>query len=159
MENISIKLQKAGIEIGRYGLVLILLWYGVFKFTNAEAEAIRDLIENSPFFNWMLSFMTIQQVSNFIGTTEIITALLIAIRPWSAKAAVIGGVISTITFLATLSFLATTPNMFKLIDGMYVPNGFIIKDLLLLGFSLWSTGEALSSVELKTSTIGKLNSI
>ncbi|NLR90440.1 MULTISPECIES: DUF417 family protein [Flammeovirga] len=153
MKNISRLTQNVGIEISRYGLVLILLWYGIFKFTNAEAQAILDLIENSPLFSWMLSFMTIQQVSNMIGTVEIITAIAIAARPFSPWASVVGSFVGIVTFVATLSFLATTPGMFKLVDGMYVPNGFILKDLLLLGFSVWSFGESYAALEQKQSKV------
>ncbi|MBB6458961.1 DUF417 family protein [Flammeovirga kamogawensis] len=153
MENQSLMFQKIGANISRYGLVLILLWYGVFKFTATEAEAIKPLIENSPFFNWMLSVMTLQQVSNFIGITEIITAIAIALRPLSAKLTALGSALAVVTFIGTLSFLFTTPGMFKMVEWMYVPNGFILKDLLLLGFSVWSLGEALSSLKIQGNTL------
>ncbi|AZQ61488.1 DUF417 family protein [Flammeovirga pectinis] len=153
MDNQSSILQKIGENISRYGLVLILLWYGVFKFTPTEAEAIKPLIENSPFFNWMLSIMTLQQVSNFIGITEIITAIAIALRPISPKIAALGSALAVVTFVGTLSFLFTTPGMFKIVEWLYVPNGFVLKDLLLLGFSFWSLGEALSAIKNQENTL------
>jgi len=51
-------------------------------------------------------------------------------------------------FLTTLSFLATTPGMFTVVEGLPVPSGmgaFVIKDLVLLGAALWTAGEALSA--------------
>jgi uncharacterized membrane protein YkgB len=41
-------LQHAGTLILRYGLVRILLYFGSFKFTEAEARAIQPLLEHSP---------------------------------------------------------------------------------------------------------------
>jgi len=51
-------------------------------------------------------------------------------------------------FLTTLSFLATTPGMFTVVEGLPVPSGmgaFVIKDLVLLGAALWTAGKALSA--------------
>jgi uncharacterized membrane protein YkgB len=44
-------------------------------------------------------------------------------------------------FLATLSFLFTTPN---LDPGS---QGFLMKDIFLLGVAVWSTGESLAAHE------------
>lgn len=133
-------MKTLGNLIMRFGLVLILFWYGIFKFTPAEAKAIVDLVENSPFFSWMYKVMSIQAASNIIGLFEIITALLIVLAYWIPKLNKLAGILSTVIFLGTLSFLFTTPGMFKLVDWLYVPNGFIIKDLMLLGYSVYLIG-------------------
>ncbi|HXV85514.1 MAG TPA: DUF417 family protein, partial [Gemmatimonadales bacterium] len=51
-------------------------------------------------------------------------------------------------FLTTLSFLVTTPGLFRKVEWIVVPGGgggFIVKDLLLLGAALWTLGEALGA--------------
>ncbi len=70
-------LTNTGIGVLRYSLVAILLYYGSFKFHSVEAQAIQPLIANSPFMSWMYSVLSIQAVSNLIGTAEIIFAVLI----------------------------------------------------------------------------------
>jgi len=50
-------------------------------------------------------------------------------------------------FLTTLSFLVTTPGVWEPSAGGFpaisaLPGQFLIKDLALLGISLWSLGEA-----------------
>jgi uncharacterized membrane protein YkgB len=50
-------------------------------------------------------------------------------------------------FLTTLSFLVTTPGVWEPSVGCIpalsaIPGQFLIKDLALLGISLWSLGEA-----------------
>ena len=55
----------------RYGLALILFGIGLLKFTKHEAEAIRPLAENSPFFSWTFSFLTTRMFSNITGGIEI----------------------------------------------------------------------------------------
>lgn len=122
----------------RYSVALILLWYGIFKFTPTEAEAIVDLIENSPFMSWLYLVGSVQGVSILIGVIEILAALGMVLHRVSPRIAVWGDLLAVITFLATLSFLATTPGMFRVIDGVPVPagGGFILKDLVLLGAAL-----------------------
>ena len=126
------KISQIGEKILFNSIALILLWYGIFKFTPTEAEAIKGLIENSPFFSWMYAVLSIQSSSNIIGTFEIVTAILILLGNWNNKLLRIGGYMGAITFLGTLSFLFTTPKMFKMIDWMPITNGFIVKDLTLL---------------------------
>ncbi len=40
--------EKIGAAIIRYGLVAVLLWVGLLKFTAYEAEGIQPLVGNSP---------------------------------------------------------------------------------------------------------------
>lgn len=80
--------------------------------------------------------MSAQAVSNLIGAIEIIIALLLLFSAkfaWLRKYAGIGMIV---TFLVTLSYLFTTPGMWKVVDGVPVTDFFILKDLMLLGFGL-----------------------
>lgn len=129
-------MYKAGYFISLAGSFLILLWIGIYKFTAVEAEAIRPLVEQQPLLSWMYSIFTIQQVSNIIGITEVLLALVLILGiKWSRfrKIASIGMII---TFALTLSFLFTTSGMWKLKEGVPTTDFFILKDLLLLGFGL-----------------------
>jgi uncharacterized membrane protein YkgB len=135
----------AGTAIARYGVALVLLAIGVLKFTPAEAEAIRPLVFTSPLLSWMYSVWSVQAASRVIGVIELIAALGIALRPISARAALLGSVIAVGTFLTTLSFLATAPGMWDATYGFPLLGGggaFVVKDVVLLGASLWSLGEA-----------------
>jgi uncharacterized membrane protein YkgB len=49
--SLAANFEALGLLTVRYGLVLILFWIGAMKFTAFEAEAIRPLIETSPFIN------------------------------------------------------------------------------------------------------------
>ncbi len=51
-------------------------------------------------------------------------------------------------FLTTLSFLVTTPGMWALVEGLPAPSGsggFILKDVILLGATIWTAREALAA--------------
>ena len=142
-------LRQSAAMVLRYGLVLLILWFGLFKFTPTEANAIQPLVANSPILSWLYSVTDLRGASRVIGVAEIVIALLIATRSVSARLSAIGGFGAVIMFLTTLSFLATTPGSWARVDGFLVPAGagaFLIKDLLLLGAALWSAGESLTAL-------------
>jgi uncharacterized membrane protein YkgB len=149
-QRIRSKLESAGVQISRYGLVVILLLIGVLKFTPSEAASIQPLVAHSPFMSWMYAVLGVQGASNVIGLIEIIVATLIALRPVSAKASFMGSLGGAITFLLTLSFLFSTPGAAGLKYGFPVLGGtgqFLIKDLVLLGASLWTAAEAYAATK------------
>lgn len=43
----------AGAYTLRYGLVVLIFWFGVFKFTATEAQAIEPLVRHSPLLSWL----------------------------------------------------------------------------------------------------------
>ncbi len=131
-------LEKTGFYTALYGLAIVLIWIGIFKFTPTEAKGIQSLVENSPLMRWIYSIWTPLTVSKLIGSIEIITAVLLMLQPVSPKAGLAGGILSALTFLATLSFIFTTPGAFSKIDGVWIPDQFLLKDLMALGISIYT---------------------
>jgi uncharacterized membrane protein YkgB len=157
MKNL-LKLDAIGNYISLYSVSLILFWYGIFKFTPTEAAAIEGLVRSHPLMSWLYGVLSVQAVSNLIGTIEIIAALFIALFPFSKVLSFFGGILSTLTFLFTVSFLFTIPSMFQVVDGLLVPAGgagFIIKDLVLLGASVWVTGVSFKALNEQNMVIFK----
>jgi uncharacterized membrane protein YkgB len=62
-------LHRLGVIVSRYGLVVILLLIGVEKFTPAEAEGIRPLIDHSPLMAWMF-FGSVGATATFLITVS-----------------------------------------------------------------------------------------
>ena len=143
----SDRLETAGHLVIRYGLVLVLAWIGAMKFTAYEANGIQPLVLSSPLMSWLYQLLSVRAFSSLLGLLEIGMALLIGLRPLSAKAAAIGSGIAVITFLTTLTFLFSTPGWEGTLGGFpalaVVPGQFLLKDVVLLGASLWSLGESL----------------
>lgn len=139
------RLEAAGISVSRYGLVVVLLLIGVLKFTPQEAAGIQPLVAHSPLMSWMYDLLSVQGASNVIGSIEIVVAVLIGLRPLFPRASFIGSLGAVITFLLTLSFLLSTPGAMHFNYGFPVlgdAGQFLIKDLVLLGASLWAAAEA-----------------
>ena len=144
-------LAKVGAAILRYSLVLFFIGFGLYKFTPQEAAAIQPLMANSPFFSWLYGVFSVRGASNFIGVIEIAAGLLIVLRRWFPLLSAIGSLMCAFALLGTLSFLFTTPH----IDGG--TQGFLIKDLTLLGAALWTAGEALAAAKFRqVQTAGSL---
>ncbi len=147
-----IDLQALGGSAVRYGLVAVVGWIGLMKFTHYEAEGIRPFIENSPPFAWTYPAFGVQGLSNLLGGTELLVGLLIAARPWLPRVSAAGSLLAVGMFLSTLSFLVTTPGAWADEIGGFPAIGvlgqFLIKDVALLATAVWSFGEAVRAPRL-----------
>jgi reactive chlorine resistance protein C len=134
----------------QYGLILVLGWIGAMKFTAYEAAGIQPLVANSPLLSWAYQVLSVQAFSNVLGVTEIAVAVMIALRPLSARVAALGSGIAVMMFLTTLSFLLSTPGWEPSLGGFpalsVVPGQFVLKDLVLLGAAVWLLGDTLKDV-------------
>ena len=128
--------KHLGFNIAVLGTAITLLWIGIFKFTPTEAKDIQDVVKHSPFTSWLNTVLSVQQVSKFIGIFEIVTALLLILQIFWKRLSFIAGLLGSMIFLVTISFLFSTPGMFTTVDGLLVANGFILKDIALLGICI-----------------------
>ena len=136
------RLETVSREIGRWGLVAILLAFGLLKFTAAEAAAIRPMVEHSPFLGWLYLLTSTQGASSVVGVMELSIAVLLLIHRWAPKAAVVGGLWASGMFLITLSFLVTTPGVLKDPSAF----GFLVKDVFLLAAALGAAAQSLRAI-------------
>lgn len=133
---------SAGALLVTYSLALIFVWFGCLKFTQYEAAGIAPLVMNSPLVTWWHGLFGIAGTSHMLGVYEILTGLLLAARPFSARLASIGGAMATICFLVTISFLFSTPGTVQPgFDNPLAlspfPGQFLLKDVVLLAVSIW----------------------
>ena len=133
-------LESIGTQTLRYALVLIFVLFGTAKFTAAEAAAIKPLVSNSPLMGWLYGVLSERGTSALIGTIEIASAILIALRPVSARASAVGSALAVGTFLTTLSFLFSTPGA---LAATHPAHGFLLKDVVLLAAAFAIGTEAL----------------
>lgn len=132
--------DQKNLALLRWALVIVFLWFGAMKFTAYEAAGIAPFIGSSPVVGWLGMFGT-QWQSYFIGVIELSTALALilgAVRPLFSA---LGALMSTATYLVTLTFLLTTPGVAEPTAGGFpaisaVPGQFLLKDVVLLAASL-----------------------
>jgi reactive chlorine resistance protein C len=150
------QIERTAVIFLRYGLVVAIGWIAAMKATDYEAKGIQALIAHSPLISWGYSIWTVDHFTMIIGAIELIIAGLIAIRPWFPKASAVGSVGAICMFLTTLSFIVTTPGWEPSLGGFPALSGgvgeFLIKDLVLLGASLWTLADSLKAGHAKQDT-------
>ena len=128
------KIDRIGMGLLRFGLVVVLVWIGSLKFASYEADGLVPLVSNSPvmsFFyrhpapeyrhymnregeliaphrKWQESNGT-YRFSYGLGIVIVSIGLLIALYPISPRASFVGSFLLIFMALTTLSFLLTTP--------------------------------------------------
>ena len=147
-------ITRVGGALARYGLVVVIGWIGLLKFTSYEAQGIQPLVTNSPFMSWIYDVVSVTTFSTLLGVLEVATAVLLAVKPWWPKLSVAGSMIAVGLFLATISFLFTTPGIGEDSAGGFpvlsMTGQFLIKDVALLGIAVWTLVDALRAGRIAT---------
>lgn len=122
--------------IGVFGLVLILLWLGIYKFTATEAAEIEPLVAYHPLMSWMYEVMSLQTVSNVVGFAEIIVGVALIVGLFVKRVGYWSGIAAAVIFVVTISFIFTTPDMWEVIEGVPLTDFFLLKDILMLAVAI-----------------------
>lgn len=85
---------------------------------------------------WLYDVMSVQAVSNLVGLSEILVAIGILLGLKYRKVAFYSGLAASDIFLTTLSFLFSTPGVWKVTDGILIANFFLVKDILFLAITI-----------------------
>jgi uncharacterized membrane protein YkgB len=132
--------------VARYGLVIVIAWFGAMKFTHYESQGISHWVANSPLLSWVYDIMSIDAFGRLNGSIELIVAALLALRPWFPKASVVGGIFAALFFVTTLTFMITTAGVSEASAGGFpvlsADGEFLMKDIALLGLTLWLLADA-----------------
>ncbi len=127
------KLDRIGMTMLRFALVIVLVWIGGLKFVDYEADSIVPLVANSPvmsfFYHRPTEYRTHMNkegelnfqhrdwhkengtypVSHGLGIVIVGIGLLIALYPVRPELSALGSSLLILMTCTTLSFLATTP--------------------------------------------------
>ncbi len=78
------------------------------------------MIENSPFMSWLYHILSVQAASRLIGSIEIVVAIGLIASLKFPKIGAFAGTAATFIFLGTLSFMFTTPGVWKTVDMVFL---------------------------------------
>ncbi|HIC0892210.1 TPA: reactive chlorine resistance membrane protein RclC [Enterobacter hormaechei] len=184
MNNI-LKLLSQGDRIGltliRLSIAVVFMWIGLLKFIPYEADSITPFVANSPVMSFFYEHPEEYQkhmthegeykpearawqtanntygFSNGLGVVEVLIALLVLANPLSRWMGLIGGTLSFLTPLVTLSFLITTPEAWvpdlgDLHHGFPYLSGagrLVLKDTLMLAGSVMIMADSARSILLQ----------
>jgi len=171
--------QRNFIHFARIAIFIVMAWIGGLKAFQYEADGIVPFVANSPFMSFfyakdapeyqqyknpegktVVKHIEWHQANNTylfsygLGTVIVIIGLLTLAGIWSAKLGIMGGLLTVVMSIVTLSFLITTPEV-------YVPNlggdfptprhGFpylsgagrlVLKDIIMLAAGLMVASDA-----------------
>ena len=139
--------EGAAMRLMRYGLASIIGTSGVEKFRDYEVEAVEPLVDNSPLFSWLSKRIGARAMARLIGVTELAIAALLTVPPRRSRLSAIGSMLAIGQFTTTLSFLFSTPGTLtrttRGLPRLSDLGEFLVKDVVLLGASAATLGEAL----------------
>src|SRR3954451_6763365 len=142
--------------VARYGLVIVIAWFGAMKFTSYESQGISHWVANSPLLSWVYNIMSIDGFGRLNGSIELIVAALLAVKPWFPKASVVGGIVASLFFVTTLSFMITTPGTGEASAGGFpvlsADGEFLMKDIANLGLALWLLADAIDATRIQATS-------
>ena len=138
-------------QLIRGSMVLIFVLFGYQKWFDYEARALFPYIVNGPLIYWLYPVFGIRGATWFLGVVEWSCATLLLAGFWSKKLGILGAVISTVTFVGTVTIIpflsdgwATSAGGFPAMDGN-VP--FLMKDVVLLAVSIYLLKQDVERVE------------
>ncbi|MEC3879449.1 DUF417 family protein [Parapedobacter flavus] len=177
--DILARSQRTFIHLARIAIFMVMAWIGGLKAFQYEADGIVPFVANSPLMSFFYSKdapeyqhyknpegKTVTKhiewhrtnhtyvFSYGLGSVIVVIGLLTLAGIWSAKLGLVGGILTFLMSIVTLTFLITTPEV-------YVPNlggdfptprhGFpylsgagrlVLKDVIMLAAGLIVAGEA-----------------
>src|SRR5207302_9457789 len=60
-------MTRLGDALARYGLVIVIVWFGAMKFTSYEAQGIQPLVAHSPLMSWVYDVVSVSTFSALLG--------------------------------------------------------------------------------------------
>jgi uncharacterized membrane protein YkgB len=132
--ELASRMDRIGVAVTRFGLVVVLLWIGGLKVYAYEADGIVPFVANSPFMNFFYAFPAPEYKKHMNKEGELVTAnrewhtqnhtylfayglgsvivvygVLLCLHPWLPQVAAVGSLMVFVMSFVTLSFLITTP--------------------------------------------------
>jgi uncharacterized membrane protein YkgB len=125
----------------RATMVLVFYMFGYGKWFEYAAQLMVTYITHGPLIFWLYPLFGMRGESRFLGTSELITGTLFLAGFWNKKAGMIGALISTFTFISTVTIIPFMPGGWAASAGGFpamtgeVP--FLMKDIVLLAVSIY----------------------
>jgi uncharacterized membrane protein YkgB len=125
----------------RASMVFIFVMFGYGKWFEYAARLMVVYITHGPLIFWLYPLFGLRGESRFLGTVEWFTAVLLFTGFWNKKAGMLGALISTFTFVSTVTIIPFMPDGWAVSAGGFpamtgeVP--FLMKDVVLLAVSIY----------------------
>jgi uncharacterized membrane protein YkgB len=123
----------------RAAMALIFITFGYDKWFDYAAKIMVIYISHGPLIFWLYPAFGFRGESRFLGTSELTTFTLLVIGFWNKKVGMVAALLSTFTFISTITILPFIPGGWEGSAGgfpaMTGETPFLLKDLVLLAVS------------------------
>ena len=146
----------------RVSMVIIYLLFGYQKWWEYEAQNLIPFISNGPLISWMYPVFGIHGATWFLGVSEWIAAALLIWGFWNKKVGALGALISTATFITTLTIIPFMPEGWDTAAGFPAMKGnvaFLMKDIVLLAVSFYLLKQDVVRASLATTGEAQLKQV
>lgn len=137
----------------RYSLVLVFFTFAYMKFFAYEARDLVPLLTSHPLLVWLRPVFGPRGASAFLGVSEIVIGLLIALGTWSPRLSALGAAMGMFAFIVTVTMFFFLPN-----ELLWEPSaggfpalaslgGFLFKDVVLFFACLACLADSLDAAK------------
>jgi len=137
-------------------MVIIYLFFGYQKWFDYEAQALIPYISHGPLIFWMYPVFGIRGATYILGVSEWVFGALLLAGFWNRKLGILGALGSCFSFIATSTIIPFMPDGWAASAGgfpaMTERVAFLMKDLVLLGVSVYLLRQDVIRVSLAETT-------
>jgi uncharacterized membrane protein YkgB len=137
-------------------LVMICLFFGYQKWFDYEAQALIPYISHGPLIFWLYPLFGIRGATYFLGVSEWLFGALLLAGFWNKKAGILGALGLCFSMLGTSTIIPFIPGGWAASAGgfpaMTERVAFLMKDLVLLGVSVYLLRQDVIRVSLANTT-------
>jgi uncharacterized membrane protein YkgB len=141
LERLGLLKEELDYELLRASMVIVYFFFAYQKWFAYEAQVLIPYISHGPLIFWMYPVFGIRGASWVLGAVESTIFVLLLIGFWNKKLGLLGAAGSTIAFVCTVTIIPFMPGGWEASAGgfpaMVGPNAFLMKDVVLLGVSLY----------------------
>jgi uncharacterized membrane protein YkgB len=145
----------------RGAMILVFLMFGYGKWFEYAARLMVIYITHGPLIFWLYPLFGVRGESRFLGTAEFLTATLLLAGFWNKRVGMLGSLMSTFTFISTVTIIPFMPNGWAASAGGFpamtgeVP--FLMKDVVLLAVSIYLLKQDVVRVGARTGGYSKVS--
>ena len=138
-------------------LVIICLFFGYQKWFDYEAQALIPYISHGPLIFWLYPVFGIRGATYFLGASEWLIGALLFAGFWNKKLGILGDLGMCFSMLSTSTIIPFIPDGWAASAGgvpaMTERVAFLMKDLVILGVSVYLLRQDVIRVSLANSTL------
>jgi uncharacterized membrane protein YkgB len=141
LDKLGLFKQDLDYHAVRISMLIMYFFFAYQKWFAYEAVVLLPYISNGPLISWLYPAFGIRGASWFLGGAESSIFLLLLLGFWDKRLGLLGAAGSFITFVCTITIIPFMPGGWEASAGgfpaMVGPNAFLMKDVVLLGASVY----------------------